>query len=85
MTTKQPNDSEGERMPRCPQCAAVVEAIAESSGTGVFHPDGAEESEWVEGLWCSRCEILISEGEEAYGSSEAVYRRAMHDSAGPEY
>lgn len=47
----------------CPQDGTTLEFIFGDFGTGVFHPDGTQKTDYDEGFQCPQCRTVYDESE----------------------
>lgn len=68
----------------CPECNSELEVFAGRYGTGVFAPDGYEESVWEEGFYCPRCVRVIGNDEFRQRLAEILDERRPEDRVMPQ-
>ncbi len=47
----------------CPRDGHTLEFVSGTYGTGVYAPDGYQESQYQEGLYCPKCETVFEDGD----------------------
>jgi hypothetical protein len=47
----------------CPKDGFTLEFISGDYGTGVFHPDGTQETRYDEGWICPKCDTVYDESD----------------------